>query len=303
MPRSSQLLSSADLLPLDPHASSQLAAEWQSEVPVALQKNLWRLTAPNPSVMTGPGTNSYVVGSTEVGFWVVDPGPRDSAHQQRLLDLTQGLIQGIICTHSHPDHSPGARPLQTLCEQAGKAKPAIMGLPSAPTSRPDSHFAPERVLAEGEVLTLSSHFSLKAIHTPGHAANHVCLALLEDGVLFSGDHILNGSTTLIDGPDGHMGDYLDSLDRLDALCETHGIEFILPAHGHVLNQARAAIAHLKNHRLKREAKVIAAMRALPKAEPPEWVALAYDDTPPSLWPLALRSLLAHVQRIRELGLV
>ena len=303
MTRTSQLLTHANGPSLDPHASSQRAAEWQSENPVPLQKNLWRLTAPNPSVMTGPGTNSYVVGSVDLGFFVIDPGPADASHQQRLFDVTQGQIRGILCTHSHPDHSPGARPLQALCEQAGKAKPVISGLPSAATARPDSHFTPERVLAEGEVLSLSSHFSLKALHTPGHAANHVCLVLLEDGVLFSGDHILNGSTTVIDGPDGHMGDYLDSLDRLDAACVAHDINYILPAHGHVLNNARGAIAHLKNHRLQREAKVLAAMQALPEGEPQDWVALAYDDTPPGLWPIALRSLLAHAQRIRELGLV
>ena len=107
---------------------------------------------------------------------------------------------------------------------------------------------------------------------------------------------------MIDPPDGNMGDYIDSLDKLSAACDTHGIEFILPAHGYVLGFAKQAIAHLKAHRLKREAKVVAAMRAKPDGTPEEWVPLAYDDVPPRMWPLAQRSLLAHVQRIEALGL-
>ncbi|RYF35772.1 MAG: MBL fold metallo-hydrolase, partial [Comamonadaceae bacterium] len=142
--------------------------------------------------------------------------------------------------------------------------------------------------------------TLLVIHTPGHAANHLCLVLLEDGLLLSGDHILNGSTTVVDPPDGDMTAYLDSLDALSAACDAHGIEFILPAHGHVLGFAQQAIAHLKAHRLKREAKVMAAMQARPGGSMEDWVALAYDDVPPRMWPMAQRSLLAHVQRLQAL---
>jgi recombination protein RecT len=126
--------------------------------------------------------------------------------------------------------------------------------------------------------------------------------LVEDGLLFSGDHILNGSTTVVDPPDGDMTAYLDSLDRLTAACREFHIDFILPAHGYVLGFAPNAIAHLKKHRLDREAKVIAAMRAKPGARVEDWVPLAYADVPPRLWPVAQRSLLAHVQRIEALGL-
>ena len=136
------------------------------------------------------------------------------------------------------------------------------------------------------------------VHTPGHAANHVCLLLREDGLLFSGDHILNGSTTIINPPDGNMADYLDALDQLDALCAEHSVAFILPAHGHVLGEARAAIAQLKGHRLAREAKVLAAMQQRPEGTVEQWVELAYADVPPRMWPLAQRSLIAHVERIR-----
>ena len=131
---------------------------------------------------------------------------------------------------------------------------------------------------DGEDLVLEgggARHTLRVIHTPGHAANHLCLVLLEDGLLFSGDHILNGSTTVVDPPDGDMTAYLDSLDTLARACETHGLEFILPAHGWVLGFAREAIARLKAHRLHREGKIVAAMQARPQGGLEDWVELAY----------------------------
>jgi len=189
--------------------------------------------------------------------------------------------------------------------------PPVLGLPSAPTARVASRFTPDRALQNDELLTLVGQapegeitHTLQVIHTPGHAANHLCLLLVEDALLFSGDHILNGSTTVVDPPDGNMADYLDSLDRLDAVCAEHGVEFILPAHGYALggpvHGAREAIARLKAHRLAREAKVLAAMQALPQGGMEDWVRLAYDDVPERMWPVAQRSLLAHVERIRAL---
>ncbi|MFN5097413.1 MAG: MBL fold metallo-hydrolase [Limnohabitans sp.] len=279
--------------------------DWKTDQPVALLKNLQRLTAPNPGVMTGPGTNSYLVGDPNTGYIAIDPGPADDEHLQRLWRAAGGQIRMIVCTHSHPDHSPGAAPLQALCSH----KPPILGLASQPTARANSRFSPDRALADGEKLVLQGTgvdgditHTLRVVHTPGHAANHLCLVLEEDGLLFSGDHVLNGSTTVIDPPDGHMGDYLDSLDKLAAACEAGGIEFILPAHGHVLGFAHQAITHLKAHRLKREAKIAAAMQALPQGSLQEWVEKAYDDVPPRLWPVAARSLQAHVDHIREQAL-
>jgi recombination protein RecT len=275
--------------------------DWRSEEPVRLLRNVMRLTAPNAGVMTGPGTNSYLVGDPQTGYIAIDPGPDDAAHLERLWRAAGGDIRLIVCTHSHPDHSPGARPLQALC--AGR--PPIHGLPSAPTARTNSEFAPDRELPHGARLSVEGggvRHTLQAIHTPGHAANHVCLLLVEDGLLFSGDHVLNGSTTVVDPPDGDMSAYIESLDRLMAACREHGIEYILPAHGHVLGFAEQAIAHLKSHRLQREAKVVAAMQERPEGTMDDWVELAYDDVPPRMWPLAKRSLLAHVQRIEALGL-
>jgi len=280
--------------------------DWQSEHAVPLLKNVQRLTAPNSGAMTGPGTNSYIVGDAATGYLVIDPGPNDAAHIGRLWRATQGDIRMIVCTHSHADHSPGAAPLQALCK---KAKPPILGLSSAPTARPSARFAAERELLDGERLVLSGTdaegqkitHTLRAIHTPGHAANHVCLVLEEDGLLFSGDHILNGSTTVVDPPDGDMNAYLDSLDKLDAACKVGGIDFILPAHGYVIGSARTAIAQLKAHRLKREAKIASAMKKLPQGTPEDWLPLAYDDVPERMWPVAARSLAAHVARIRQLA--
>jgi recombination protein RecT len=282
------------------------ALDWQTAQPVALLKNLMRLTAPNPGVMTGPGTNSYLVGDRRTGYIAIDPGPADTDHLERLWRAADGNIRMIVCTHSHADHSPGARPLQAMCS----ARPPILGLPSAPTARAASAFTPDRSLQNQELLTLTSQglegeitHTLKVIHTPGHAANHVCLVLLEDGLLFSGDHILNGSTTVVDPPDGNMTAYLDSLARLSAACDEHHIEFIAPAHGYVLGEAKTAIARLRAHRLHREAKIIGAMQAQPQGSLDDWVALAYDDVDARIWPVAKRSLLAHVERVRELGLV
>jgi recombination protein RecT len=275
--------------------------DWRCDEPVALLRNVTRLTAPNGGVMTGPGTNSYLVGDPATGYVAIDPGPNEPEHIERLWRAAGGDIRMIVCTHSHPDHSPGARPLQALCS----GNPPILGLPSAPTARPMSEFTPDRALHDGEVIVLEGRgvrHSLKVIHTPGHAANHLCLVLLEDSLLFSGDHILNGSTTVVDPPDGDMTAYIDSLDLLTAACHTYGIEFILPAHGYVLGFAEKAIAHLKAHRLQREAKVMAVMQARPRGGLDDWVELAYDDVPPRMWPVAKRSLLAHVQRIEALGL-
>ena len=290
--------------------------DWNTLQPVPLLKNVLRLTAPNSGVMTGPGTNSYLVGDPNTGYIAIDPGPADAQHIERLWRAAGGDIRMIVCTHSHPDHSPGAKPLQTLCANAAHGVPPILGLPSAPTARAASEFTPDRSLLNNELLMHvplgleanltvnlaleSTKHTLKVIYTPGHAANHLCLVLLEDGLLFSGDHILNGSTTVVDPPDGEMTAYLDSLDALSAACAEHHINFILPAHGYVLGSAAQAISHLKAHRLKREAKILKVMQAQPEGSMDDWVAKAYDDVPPRMWPVAKRSLLAHVERIQAL---
>jgi recombination protein RecT len=298
-----------------PDGIKRHALDWVHDRAVPLLQHVQRLTCGNPSMMTGPGTNSYIIGTKDTGFIVVDPGPystydlssegADKAHVQRLADACKNAdgvidIRAIICTHSHPDHSPAAAPLQALCVNT----PKIYGMQSLPTARAHSDFTPDVQVKHGDVLTLQSTdlvITLRAIHTPGHAANHVCWALEEDGLLISGDHILNGSTTVVDPPDGNMTDYLESLDKLDAACDQFDIQYILPAHGYVLGFAKTAIAKLKAHRLGREAKVRAAMNALPEGDLNDLVVLAYDDVHQKLWPIAMRSLAAHVERLRSLA--
>lgn len=283
--------------------------DWQSERAVPLLRHVQRLTAPNPGRMTGPGTNSYVLGEPATGYLVIDPGPDDAGHIARLAAACAGDVRAIVCTHSHPDHAPGAWRLQRLCSP----QPPVLGSPSGPHARPEHHFKPDRVLQDQELLTLSGSaksadlpptpwHTLRVLHTPGHAANHLCLLLHEDGLLFTGDHILNGSTSVVAPPDGQMAAYLASLDKLEAACEQWGVHYLLPAHGHVLGgperQACAAIAQLRAHRWAREAKVARAMRSQPGGNLDSWLALAYDDVPSALWPVARLSLLAHVQHLQ-----
>jgi len=263
------------------------ALDWRHDAPVPLRTNVQRLTAPNAGMMTGPGTNTYIVG--EAGqFVVIDPGPDLPDHIERIANAVGDGLQAIICTHSHPDHSPGA-PL--LREAVGKAVP-ILGLKSLPTARANSSFTPDRELAHGERITVGDS-TLRAVHTPGHAANHVCLVLEEDRLLFSGDHVLNGSTTVVDPPDGNMFDYIASLKVL----AQEPVDFILPAHGYVLGSAKQAIEKLMAHRLGREAKVAAALSKTGGGTLDDIVPVAYDDVNSALFPIAKRSLLAHLEKL------
>jgi recombination protein RecT len=265
--------------------------DWRTDEIVPLRRNVRRLTAPNPGMMTGPGTNTYIVG--EDGAWVViDPGPALPAHVERIAALVRDGLQAIVCTHSHPDHSPGAPLLRAA---VGRAVP-ILGLPSGPHARANSAFVPDRALADGERIRVGDS-TLRVVHTPGHAANHLCLVLEEDRLLFSGDHVLNGSTTVVDPPDGNMVAYLASLERLIA----EPVDFILPAHGHVLGPAVGAMRKLVAHRLGREAKVAAMLARSGGGTLDELVPSAYDDVKPALYPVAKRSLLAHLEKLVEDG--
>ena len=267
------------------------ALDWRSEEVVALRRNVRRLTAPNPGMMTGPGTNTYIVGE-DGAYLVVDPGPAVPAHIERLTAAVGDGLQCIVCTHSHPDHSPGAPMLR---DAVGRPVP-ILGLGSGPHARPDSRFVPDRELADGERLRVGDS-TLRVVHTPGHAANHLCLVLEEDRLLFSGAHVLNGSTTVVNPPDGDMDDYLASLERLAA----EPVDFILPAHGHVLAPAVGAMRKLIAHRLAREAKVAAVLARVGGGTLDELVPFAYDDVRPALFPVAKRSLLAHLERLEKVG--
>jgi recombination protein RecT len=267
---------------------------WQSDKPVKLLKNVMRLTSPNPSMMTGPGTNTYIVGEPGA-YIVIDPGPDIASHINQLAQLVGGDLKWILCTHSHPDHHPGAAHLAQLtgAKIAGRALSA-----DSPGVKPSWVFSPDREIQTGDLFAVGNT-TLRAIHTPGHASNHVCFVLQEDRLLISGDHILNGVTPVISPPDGDMSDYLRTLN--DLLNEP--IDFILPAHGYVLTDAKGAINKLIAHRLKREAKVLAAFENLQSGETSSLVKLVYDDVDSRLHQLAQDSLRAHLIKLVKEGKV
>ncbi len=275
-----------------PEGGGTHSIDWQHETPVALLRHVWRLTAPNPGRMTGPGTNTYIIGDPEAGYVVVDPGPDIGEHVARIAARVGNRLHHIICTHHHLDHWPAAPRLRDACGGL------IRGLPGGAAAPGMTPFVPEMLLRDGERVHIGDS-TLRAVHTPGHASGHLCLVLEEDELLFSGDHIINGSTVVIDPPDGSMSEYLASLERL----LEEPVRFILPAHGFVLREPAQAIRALIAHRLRREAKVI---RRLAEAGPCEIAKLlprVYDDVPVVLHPVAARSLLAHLEKLAEDGRV
>lgn len=245
-----------------------------------------RLLAPNPSMMTGPGTNTYLLGSKEIA--VIDPGPLIPEHLNSVRKLAAAPIKWILVTHTHPDHSPGAALLAeaTGAEKIGRAPPQ--------GNHQDQTFSPDRIPEDGDAFE-TPEFRLQMIHTPGHASNHLCYLHAANGFLFTGDHIINGSTVVIDPPDGSMGDYLRSLDRLKSL----DIKAILPGHGEVMHDPQQEIDWLIKHRREREAKVIAALKRQPNATSRELVPLVYDDVDEERHDLAAHSLLAHLIHLEE----
>lgn len=245
-----------------------------------------RLLAPNPSMMTGPGTNTYFLGEKEIA--VIDPGPAMQDHIDAIQELAGAPIKWILVTHTHPDHSPAAA-------QLAKASGAEQYGAAAPQGRhQDQSFEADYEVADGDAFE-TDEFCLRMIHTPGHASNHFCYLHEEQKFLITGDHIINGSTVVIDPPDGNMGDYLRSLERLKSI----DIKAILPGHGEVMDEPQEAIDWLINHRLEREKKVIGALRQQPNATSRELVPLVYEDVDKKLHDLAEHSLLAHLIRLEE----
>lgn len=243
-----------------------------------------RLVAPNPGMMTGPGTNTYLVGRREIA--VIDPGPAIDAHLRALLDVAGGPVRWILVTHTHPDHSPAAAMLR---EATGAA---LLGRPPPAGRHQDASFRPDRVLEDGDRLA-TAEFELEAIHTPGHASNHLCYRHAGLRWLFTGDHIIDGSTVVIDPPDGDMGAYLRSLEGL----ETRDLAALAPGHGNVIENPNEAIERLIEHRLRREAKVARALAAHAGSTLESLVRHVYDDVDAALHPIAERSLLAHLLKL------
>lgn len=249
-----------------------------------------RITAPNPGVMTGPGTNTYLIGEKEIA--VIDPGPEIDTHRDAILAAVGKRLRWILCTHTHRDHSPIARALH---EATGAA---VHGRPAPQDGRQDEGFSPQRVLAHGEVVDCGA-FRLRALHTPGHASNHLCYLLEGEGLIFTGDHVMQGSTVVIAPPDGDMAAYLRSLELLLEL----DISEIAPGHGHVIPGPHDEVRKIIAHRLRRERKVIDAFSRRNPATLEELVPLVYDDVSPRLHQVAQRSLHAHLIKLAAEGKV
>lgn len=251
---------------------------------VELAQGVRRLVAPNPGMMTGPGTNTYLVGNIEVA--VIDPGPPMDKHVTAIQEAAPGPIRWILVTHTHPDHSPAAKKL------AAETGAELLGIPAPDGKVQDKTFVPDRRLSDGDSLE-TNEFVIRAVHTPGHASNHLCYRHEEHRWLFTGDHIMSGSTVVIDPPDGNMLHYLESLERLKTL----NLAALLPGHGSQINNPEDAVNQLIEHRLNREAKVVAALRDHPDLDLMELTPYVYDNVDASLHRLASRSLLAHLLKL------
>ncbi|MFQ5983771.1 MAG: MBL fold metallo-hydrolase, partial [Woeseiaceae bacterium] len=253
---------------------------------VELAPGIGRLLAPNPGMMTGPGTNTYILGKRACA--VIDPGPPIEAHVESIVELAPAPIKWILVTHTHPDHSPAA---SALAERTGAE---LLGRPAPDGPHQDKTFTPDRVLEDGETFE-TRELKLEVIHTPGHASNHLCYFHEALNWLFTGDHIITGSTVVIDPPDGNMSDYLTSLERLMEKVLTA----IAPGHGELLERPYEAIEWIINHRLEREAKVVAALEAHPESSTGELLPHVYGDVHERLYGVAERSLLAHLIKLQS----
>jgi glyoxylase-like metal-dependent hydrolase (beta-lactamase superfamily II) len=247
-----------------------------------------RLVANNPGFMTGAGTNTYLLGRER--FVVIDPGPAEPRHIQRILAETGRAIDAVLVTHTHSDHSPGAR---ALADAVGAP---LLGQPAPAGEHQDTTFVPTRTLADNDCIELDIGV-VRALHTPGHASNHLCYLLEGTGLLFTGDHLMQGSTVVIAHPDGNMKAYLESLERL----QREPVTRLAPGHVLTIEDAQAEIARIVAHRLKREAKVVEKLAAHGPLPLDELLKLVYDDVDPRLHGLARASLLAHLIKLQEEG--
>ena len=253
----------------------------------ALSPMVRRIVAENPGMMTGPGTNTYLVGIDEIA--VIDPGPGEASHLDAIAGCGGDRIRWILLTHTHEDHSPGAVGLKKLTGAEilafgpgeGKGKVRLDG-----------------TLGDGAVIE-ATEFHLTALHTPGHASNHLCYLLNEERTLFTGDHIMQGSTVVIGPPDGDMAAYFASLEKLKTIRPR--LRAIAPGHGHLIEDPMATIDEYIEHRRAREKQVLDVLRSRGTATIAEIVEDIYTDVAPELHPVARRSVWAHLRKLADDG--
>ena len=258
-----------------------------------------RVLAPNPSPFTYTGTQTYIVGLGD-GCAVIDPGPDEPAHLAALEAAIGGEhVCAIMCTHTHRDHSPGSRPLarRTGAPIVGCAPLAFDTAGPRADEGFDPDYAPDQVLADGEAMT-GPGWTLTALATPGHVSNHLCFALEESGALFSGDHVMGWSTSVVVPPDGDMGDYMASLQLLHERDD----RVLYPAHGPAVTKPRQLVRSMIGHRRQRENQIL---RLLGEARQQvgELVAQMYKGLDPKLTKAAALSVTAHLINLERRGLV
>jgi glyoxylase-like metal-dependent hydrolase (beta-lactamase superfamily II) len=271
--------------------------------PVAVTSGVRRVTAPNPSPFTFHGTNTFLIGESELA--VLDPGPADPRHVDALMRaIGDARVLHILVSHTHRDHSPAARLLQARTGApiyaAGTHRPARAprdGEEQRFDTAADLDFVPDEILADGAVVQ-GPDYRLEAVATPGHTANHLAFALLGQNLLFSGDHVMGWATTIVAPPDGSMTDYMASLDRL--LARPEGV--YLPAHGGGISDAHAHVRGLRAHRKIRERAILERL-AQGDRKIPEIVARIYGDLDPRLAGAAALSTFAHMEDLVARGLV
>jgi len=265
-----------------------IPADFTVGAAVVVAPGVRRIVAGNAGLMTGPGTNTYLLGNSEIA--VLDPGPDEANHLRCILTAAGGPIRWILTTHTHRDHSPLAAALR---RETGAH---IVGLPAPGDGRQDDTFRADEEPRDGQVLALGE-VALTAILTPGHASNCVCYLLAGERLLFTGDHVLGGVSPVILPPDGDMAAYLDSLHKLEA----YDFEYIAPGHGEIMSRGKRVLAMLRAHRMARERKVLDRL-----TEPSTLDTLTpavYDDVPKDRHPWARLTLEAHLIKLGREGKV
>ena len=260
-----------------------------TDVPKQITPLVRRITAGNPGMFTGPGTNTYLIGDEEVT--VIDPGPALHEHIEAIIQASANIKQ-ILLTHTHPDHSPGTRLLQ---DNIGVP---VFALITESSKDQDITFTPERILIDGEIIA-NEYYSIEVIHTPGHASNHLCYLLKDEKLLFTGDHIMDGSTVVIASPDGSMQDYIDSLAKL----KEYDLNKIAPGHGELIDEPYAVVDWIIKHRFERESKVIDVLKQHNSGDLNTLVKDIYSDVDAMLHPVAKWSLESHLVKLMDEGVV
>jgi glyoxylase-like metal-dependent hydrolase (beta-lactamase superfamily II) len=261
------------------------------DVPSALSPLVRRVVANNPGLMTGPGTNTYLVGIDEVA--VIDPGPALKEHADAIIGASmRERVRWVLLTHTHPDHWPAA---QQIAKATGALIAGFSPFPKADEVTLDL----DLVLNDGDTID-GTEFRLEALHTPGHAPNHLCFLLDEDRALFTGDHILNGTTTVVNPQrGGDMVQYLKSLDRLRKIKR---IARICPGHGDVIDEPYAVLDEYVAHRKMRERQILKLLKEQPRTIK-RIVDTLYTDTPDGLIEMAQKQVYAHLLKLKAEGKV